>query len=202
MGGLFGGGQDKAAKIAQQTATQNNAFSQGIYDSNKALEMPTIDRGNAAGSAYNALLGLGGDAAGAKAAFDTYKGSDGYQFRLSQGLDAVNAGAFAKGGGLSGATLKALNDYAGDSASSEFGKYLGELQTPMALGQSATGALAGQGTTLAATTAANNNTASAAAQQVALANGGVLGKLIGTGVNIASSFVNPTSTAGKILGRL
>lgn len=202
MGGLFSGGADKAAKIAQQTADKNNAFAQGIYNSNKALEQPTIDRGNTAGSAYNALLGLGGDSASANQAFQNYQNSDGYQFRLGQGLNAVNASAFAKGGGLSGATLKGLNDYAGGSASDEFSKYLGQLQTPISAGLSATGALAGQGTVLANQVASSNNTASTAAQNAALASGQGLGSLIGKGLNIASSFTNPTSTFGKILGGL
>lgn len=44
----------------------------------------------------------------------------GYQFRINQGLQAVNNSAAARGGLLSGATLKELNNYAQGQASSEF----------------------------------------------------------------------------------
>ena len=54
----------------------------------------------------------------------TYSGQDiyndpSYQFRLNEGLNAVQSNAAAQGGLLSGATLKALNNYAQDSASQE-----------------------------------------------------------------------------------
>lgn len=55
----------------------------------------------------------------------TYKGQDiyndpSYQFRLNEGLGAVQQSAAAQGGLLSGATLKALNNYAQDYASQEY----------------------------------------------------------------------------------
>ena len=44
----------------------------------------------------------------------------GYQFRLQQGMDAIQRSAAARGGVLSGGTAKALNDYAQGSASDEY----------------------------------------------------------------------------------
>lgn len=44
-----------------------------------------------------------------------------YQFRLNQGLAAVQRSAAAKGGLFSGGTLKGLNDYAQGAASQEYG---------------------------------------------------------------------------------
>lgn len=46
----------------------------------------------------------------------------GYDFRLNQGLDAVQGSRAARGSMLSGSTLKALSDYGSDYASSEYGK--------------------------------------------------------------------------------
>lgn len=43
-----------------------------------------------------------------------------YQFRLNQGLKAVEQGSASQGNLLSGATLKALNNYAQESASQEY----------------------------------------------------------------------------------
>lgn len=44
----------------------------------------------------------------------------GYQFRLQQGLDALQRSAAARGGLQSGGTMRALNDYAQGSASQEY----------------------------------------------------------------------------------
>ena len=56
----------------------------------------------------------------------TYTGQDiysdpSYQFRLQQGQDAIQSSAAAQGGLLSGATLKALQNYGQESASQEYG---------------------------------------------------------------------------------
>jgi hypothetical protein len=71
-GALISSGSQKSAAnqaaAAQQQATdsqlqlgrENINFQQGIYNQNKALLTPFVDRGNAAGGQINALLGLGG----------------------------------------------------------------------------------------------------------------------------------------------
>lgn len=53
----------QAAATAQNTANQNNALTQQIYGENKAALEPFQQRGNAAGDAINALLGLPGQPA-------------------------------------------------------------------------------------------------------------------------------------------
>ena len=55
----------------------------------------------------------------------TYTGQDiysdpSYQFRLQQGQDAIQSSAAAKGGLLTGATLKALQNYGQESANQEY----------------------------------------------------------------------------------
>jgi hypothetical protein len=55
----------------------------------------------------------------------TYTGQDiysdpSYQFRLQQGQNAIQSSAAAQGGLLSGATLKALQNYGQESASQEY----------------------------------------------------------------------------------
>lgn len=78
-------------------------------------------------------------------AFDNYKNSTGYQFRLNQGLDAVNSGYAGAGTLKSGAAMQAINDYASGMASQEFGNYLNALGNQQALGFSAASAQAGVG---------------------------------------------------------
>lgn len=78
----------------------------------------------------------------------------GYGFRLSEGMKALERGAAARGGLLSGATLKGVQRYGQDLASQEyqnaFNRYqaerqarLGPLQSLAGVGQTATQALGG-----------------------------------------------------------
>lgn len=79
------------------------------------------------------------------AAFDAYRNSTGYQFRLGQGMDAINSGYAGKGTLQSGAAMKAINDYGQGMASQEFGNYLAALGNQQGLGLSGASALAGVG---------------------------------------------------------
>lgn len=78
-------------------------------------------------------------------AFDNYRNSTGYQFRLNQGLNAVNSGYAGAGTVKSGAAMKAINDYGQGMASQEFGNYLAALGNQQGLGLSAASAQAGVG---------------------------------------------------------
>jgi len=85
---------------------------------------------------------------------DKFQADPGYAFRLSEGLKAINRTAAARGGLLSGATLKAAERYNQDLASQEYqnayNRYntdynmrLSPLQTLAGYGQGATNNLAG-----------------------------------------------------------
>ena len=54
-----------------------------------------------------------------------FEASPGYQFRLNQGLEAVQGSAAQRHGLNSGATMQAMNDYAQGSASQEYGNFYG-----------------------------------------------------------------------------
>jgi hypothetical protein len=60
--------QQQATDSQLQLGRENINFQQGIYDQNKALLSPFVSRGNDAGSAINAMLGLGGAANAPQAA--------------------------------------------------------------------------------------------------------------------------------------
>lgn len=81
----------------------------------------------------------------AQQAFDTFRNSTGYQFRLNQGLDAVNGGYAGAGTIKSGAAMKAINDYGQGMASQEFANYLGALGNQQSVGMGAASAAAGVG---------------------------------------------------------
>lgn len=81
----------------------------------------------------------------ANAAFDAYRGSTGYDFRLKQGIGAVTSGFAGLGTLQSGAARLRLVDYGQGIASQEFGNYLGALGSQQSLGLSAASAQAGVG---------------------------------------------------------
>lgn len=60
---------------------------------------------------------------------DMMKEDPGYQFRLDQGMKGVNNSAAARGGLLSGAALKATDQYNQDYASGEYGNAFNRYQT-------------------------------------------------------------------------
>ncbi len=175
----------RAANAATQASETNNALQRDIYGKNTANISPFMQRGNAAGATYNALLGLGGDQAGAEAAFDTYRGSTGYDFRMGQGVEAINQNNVTNGLLRSGKSLKDLTAFGQGMASDEFGNYLGYLGNQQQTGLSGANALAGVGSNYAGAVSANNNNAANQVGNAALIQG-----------NNTNAFLN---TAGGVL---
>lgn len=273
-----------AAQTAQQNTAANNALAQNIYNQNAQTLSPYINSGNNAGSAINALLGLGGNgpvvggqqqqqtpqygtsptggylapgnsmwgqggmwggepisglsyadgnqygpqpqyAAGNvntqaapqnqqqqyQNAFDNYKNSTGYQFRLGEGARALDNSYAARGVGQSGAAAKAALSYGQNIASGEFGNYLNALMSQQGVGLSAAGAQAGVSTNFVNQTTANNNSGASAAANAAIANGnatgqmwqGIAGGIGGAVGNIfGSSFGGGTNAYGLKAGQI
>ncbi len=179
---------DKAANVSQSNTNANNALAANIYDQNKSTLAPFVAQGGAATSYINQLLGLGGanPSGGAGAAFDAYKNSDGYQFRLNQGTQAVTNNAAAKGALNSGATLKALQTYGQNTASSEFNTYLGQLQGQQGVGLSAASAQAGVANTYSSQVQANNSTNATNQGNAAIAQGNAISNGVNGIANTAS----------------
>lgn len=156
-----------------------------------------------------ALPTSGGNAAGAEKAFDTFRNSTGYQFRLGEGMNALNTGYAAKGLLNSGAAQKAAIKYGQDYGSGEFGNYLGYLGNQQGLGLAGASALAGVGQGYANNmTAINNNSANAAAanaQARAQNTNSLLGNLsssFGMGLGAMSSFGGGFRGTGYTQGAL
>lgn len=199
VGGIFGSkASNDAANQAAQNAATNNAFAQHMYDANKELISPEIANSNLAQNSINGILGLGSaaDTAAGSSGLNAYKDTSGYQFLMDQGLGAVNANAAAKGAFQSGATAKALTNYATGLADQTQNNYLTQLTNVANRGTSEKNALMGQGTQLVTQTTANNNGASTAAQQNSINQGNIIS---GTLSNIGSSF---GGGGGGILGSL
>lgn len=155
-GGIAAAGALGSAAIASSASSRNASTIANSQQSQIAaananrdyqynLNAPTIAHGGAADDRISALLNLGGDPAAAQAGFDAYRGSTGYDFRQSQGLNAINQHGFAGGTGQSGATLKAGMQFNQNIASDEFLKYLQEVGGVSAQGANARGLVAGVG---------------------------------------------------------
>lgn len=113
--GLFGGSK-------QSSSSGNSAFGQlqGLLSGN-------IGQGNSAMSTIGALLGLGGDKAGADKAYNNYLTSTGYQSMMKGGQDAITGSAAAKGLLSSGATAKGLTTFGQNLGKQSFSDFLGQL---------------------------------------------------------------------------
>lgn len=263
---------ETAAQAQQDTAAQNNALQQQIYNQNKATLSPFVNTGTQASSAINALLGLGGpaptvgaptdqqqprvmpwnalydtvDGAGRYAprtigyqlpgvisgygggtfnldgtqatpvqpqqtyqnAFDNYRNSTGYQFRLGEGQRSLDNSYASRGVGQSGAAAKAALQYGQNIASGEFGNYLNALMAQQGVGLSAAGAQAGVSTGYANAVSGNNQVAADAIANGALlkgqANAGLyagIGNALGNvgGAIFNSSFSNPYAASNRVI---
>jgi hypothetical protein len=91
------------------------------------------------------------------AAFDNFRNSTGYQFRLGEGLDAVGSAYAGIGGLQSGAAMRGITDYGQNFASNEFGNYINALGNQQAVGAGGASALAGVGQNFAGTVIGSNN---------------------------------------------
>ncbi|OWQ98021.1 hypothetical protein [Sphingopyxis witflariensis] len=110
-------------------------------------------------------------------AFDNYRNSTGYQFRLGEGTRALDNSYASRGVGQSGAAAKAALNYGQNIASGEFGNYLNALMAQQGVGVGAASAQAGVSTNFVNQTTANNNSASSAAANAAIAQGNATGNM-------------------------
>ena len=110
-------------------------------------------------------------------AFDNYRNSTGYNFRVNEGNRALSAGAAAGGYRGSGAADKARIAYGQNIASGEFGNYLNALMAQQGAGLSAAGAQAGVSTNFVNQTTANNNSGASALANAAIAKGNATGNM-------------------------
>lgn len=122
----------------------------------KGYYQPYYQTGTEANKLLAQRLGIGGDVNAPdygellrSFSMKDYQQDPGYQFRLQEGLKQLQGKAAARGGALSGATLKGVQGYAQNLASQEYGnaynRYLEQQQNRynMLRGQQQTGYQAG-----------------------------------------------------------
>ena len=123
-GALMGSSASRSAAQTQADAANNaTAANSAALEKQLAASQPWRTAGETAVNQLSAMTQPGGAATQnfSYAPFDYNQNTDpGTQFRLKQGLDAMNASAVARGGLISGNALKAGQDYGQAAGSQEY----------------------------------------------------------------------------------
>lgn len=125
----------KAADAQGDAADKSLAFYRDIYTQNRADQTPYREAG------YNALASMGNLLKDPNSITQT----PGYDFRLGEGVKAIDRSAAARGRLNSGATGKALTQYGQDYATGEYDKTWNRLASLAGVGQTATQSTASSG---------------------------------------------------------
>lgn len=128
----------------------------------------------------------------AQAGLDLFKNATGYNFRVNEGMNALNSGYAGAGTIKSGAAMKAAVDYGQGMASQEFGNYLNALGNQQGLGFSAASAQAGVGQSYANSLGNIYMQNGANQANASLAKASALGNGLAGVANIAGSVLAPS----------
>jgi hypothetical protein len=187
---VIGAGASKSAASTQAAAADRSAEVQReIFERQVELQQPWLEAGE---EALNRLRPLAMEYT--PFGMQQFQQDPGYQFRMSEGMKALERGAAARGGLLSGGTLRATQRFGQDLASQEyqnaFNRYgiererrLGPLQSLAGVGQTTAQQLSSQAGQMG-TNVGNMMTSGAAARAsgyVGQAN--ALTSALGTGLN-------------------
>jgi hypothetical protein len=137
LGGVISASGARSAAGTQADAANRAAdLQKQQFDKQMELQDPFRQAGLTGQNRLMEMLGLGGDTGAAgygKYARDfsmaDYQADPGYAFRLKAGTDALRHQAAARGGLISGGTLKGMQDYAQGAASQEYGNAFNRYQT-------------------------------------------------------------------------
>jgi hypothetical protein len=136
-GGLISSqGQKQAAQTQAAAAERSAALQKEMFDQQMAGQEPYRQAGLTGQNRLMELLGLGGNASaagygkyGRDFGMADYQADPGYAFRLSEGQQALDRSAAARGGLISGGALKAATRYGQDMGSQEYQNAFNRYQT-------------------------------------------------------------------------
>ena len=118
-GAMASSASKKAAKTQAASADRASEIQQANFEQTREDLMPYKQAGDTSLKQLMGQMGTNGYFNQNFTGQDIYSDPS-YQFRLQQGQDAIQSSAAAKGGLLTGATLKALQNYGQESASQEY----------------------------------------------------------------------------------
>lgn len=199
-GGLIASsGAKSAAKTQAQAAGQAQASQERAFERQVELQEPFRQAGLTAQEQIMQLLGIGGDKAaqgyGSLAkpfGTEQFQQDPGYAFRQAEGMKALERSAAARGGLLSGGTLKGIQRFGQDLASQEYGNAFNRYQTERAARLNPLQSLMGAGQSSA-------NTLTGAAGQLGQ---GQAQSQLAAGQARASGYVGSANALGGALGSI
>lgn len=131
-------GANKAASAERAGADKASATQLEMYNKTRGDLSPYNETGKAATYTLAGLYGLpGADGTVHAPDYSGFKNSPDYAFAKSEGINALDSSAAAKGNLLSGGQLKELTDYGSGLASQNYGNYVQRLMGLAQLGESA-----------------------------------------------------------------
>lgn len=135
-GVISAGGARDAARTQADAANNAAALQKEQFDQQMALQEPYRQAGLTGQNRLMELLGLGGNTGAAgygqysrDFGMQDFQQDPGYRFRLGEGLKAMGHAAGARGGLISGQTMKGMEDYRQGLASQEYGNAFNRYQT-------------------------------------------------------------------------
>lgn len=199
-GGLIASsGAKKAATTQAQAAEQAQASQERAFERQVQLQEPFRQAGLTAQEQIMQLLGIGGDKAaegyGSLAkpfGAEQFQQDPGYAFRQAEGMKALERSAAARGGLLSGGTLKGIQRFGQDLASQEYGNAFNRYQVERAARLNPLQSLMGSGQSSA-------NTLTGAAGQLGQ---GQAQSQLAAGQARASGYVGSANALGGALGSI
>lgn len=185
-----------AANAQAQSAADSIAAQERMFNKQVELQEPWRQAGI---TALNKLTPLSTSYTPFTA--DTMYNDPGYQFRLSEGMKALDRSAAARGGLMSGGALKAAQRYGQDYASNEYTNAFNRYQAERAAQLSPLQSLAGVGQTSAAqlSGAAGQLGSNLASTYAGLGQSQAQG-ILGAGQARASSYLGVPNTLSSSLG--
>ena len=135
-GFISAGGAQDAARTQADAANRAADLQKQQFDQQMALQEPYRQAGLTGQNRLMELLGLGDNTGSARFGqyardfgMQDFQQDPGYQFRLGEGLRAMGHRAGARGGLISGQTMKGMEDYRQGLASQEYGNAFNRYQT-------------------------------------------------------------------------
>tara|TARA_R110000868_G_scaffold125249_1_gene330914 strand:- start:2064 stop:2777 length:714 start_codon:yes stop_codon:yes gene_type:complete len=184
---------NKASKTQAQSAQQGIDAQERMFNRQNELQEPFRKAGE---EALNKLIPLASNYT--PFGMNQFQQDPGYAFRLSEGMKALDRTAAARGGLLSGSTLKGAQRYGQDLGSQEymnaFNRYqternaqLNPLQSLAGLGQTATGTLTNAAGQMGQNLAAGYGNIGQARASGYVGGTNALTSALGTGINYAQN---------------
>ena len=199
-GGLIASsGAKKAAKAQEQAARDAQASQERMFERQIGLQEPFRQAGMTAQNEIMQLLGIGGDKAAAGYGSmakpfgqQDFEQDPGYAFRQAEGMKALERSAAARGGLLSGSTMKGIQRFGQDLASQEYSNAFNRFQIERSARLNPLQSLMGSGQS-----AANTMTSAAGNFGQASAN-----NIMNEGAARASGYVGSANALSNALGSI